>query len=77
MNEYKTVREIADSCSLSESTIRKWAKEGRFPSSRPAGKILIRMEDFEAFIQRFRQRAGQNEKVREILNDLFERKRTA
>ncbi len=73
MSIYKTIKEIAAQASVSERTIRKWAREGRFPVYRPEGatKILIREAEFDAFLKGSRISIERDPDLKSILAELL------
>ncbi len=70
-SDFKSVKQIAAGTPLSEKSIRKWAREGRFPVYRPGRKILIKASDFERFMQASRVRNEDNQVVLGVLRDLL------
>lgn len=66
---YKTVAEIARKYGQSESTIRKWIKEGKLKAYRPTSKILVKTEEFESFMESSRIRAAQDADAMSFLKE--------
>jgi excisionase family DNA binding protein len=49
-----TVKGIANYCLVSESTVRRWIKEGKISSFRlPSGQYRVTADDFKVFLERF------------------------
>ncbi len=49
-----TVKGIANYCLVSESTVRRWIKDGKISSLRlPSGQYRISAADFEDFLKRY------------------------
>ena len=49
-----TVRKLAADTGYSEATIYQWIREKRFTAYRPGRKILIDVEEYEAFLKKTR-----------------------
>ena len=52
MNELMTLKQVAEACKISTSTLRNWNKKPRIPYVHPKGtkKILYRKSDVERFL---------------------------
>lgn len=50
MCELMNIEETAKYLRMSVPTIRNWIVQGRFPTVKVSGKILIKREDLEKFI---------------------------
>jgi excisionase family DNA binding protein len=49
-----TVQGIANYCLVSESTVRRWIKDGKISSLRlPSGQYRVTAADFKDFLERF------------------------
>ncbi len=49
-----TVKGIANYCLVSESTVRRWIKDGKISSLRlPSGQYRVTAADFKDFLERF------------------------
>ncbi len=49
-----TVKGIANYCLVSESTVRRWIKDGKISSIRlPSGQYRVTAADFRDFLERF------------------------
>jgi excisionase family DNA binding protein len=66
---FKTVSEISRKYGQSESTIRKWIKEGKLKAYKPSSRTLIKPEEFEAFIESCRIRAAQDTDAMSFLKE--------
>jgi excisionase family DNA binding protein len=79
MTDYVTMREAAERLRISERTLRKYLKRGDLPHYRPdpKGKILIRWNDVEAWLDRHRARSRTDEDVKALLTTLFGQRKTA
>lgn len=73
MNDYVTIKFLAQRSSLSDRTLRKFIRCGEFPHYRPdpKGKILIRLSDFDAWIESRRVQIEQDIDAKEMLELLF------
>jgi|WetSurMetagenome_2_1015567.scaffolds.fasta_scaffold216134_2 excisionase family DNA binding protein len=55
-----TVKGIANYCLVSESTVRRWIKDGKISSLRlPSGQYRVTAADFKVFLERFGMMAGE------------------
>ena len=66
LRDYVKIAEAADYLGISQSTLRKWADEGKIAASiNPAnGYRLFRRDDLEQFLNQVRQSARQRKKPR-------------
>ncbi len=49
-----TVKGIANYCLVSESTVRRWIKDGKISSLRlPSGQYRVTAADFKDFLERY------------------------
>lgn len=51
MNRYLTLTEATDRVPVSTVTIRRAIRAGELPAYKPAGRLLIRPEDLDAWVQ--------------------------
>ena len=65
----KTVAEISRIYGQSESSIRKWIKEGRLKAYKPDKRTLIKTEDFDQFMESVKIRAAQDADVLKLLRE--------
>lgn len=66
---YKTVAQISRIYGQSESSIRKWIREGRLKAYRPDKRTLVKAEDFETFMESAKIRAAQDADVMTLLKE--------
>ena len=73
MSDYVTIKVLAQRSSLSERTLRRFIRCREFPHYRPdpKGKILIRLADFDAWIESRRIQMEQDKDAKEMLELLF------
>ncbi len=71
MPEYVTIRELSARFSLSERTIRGLINEHGLEHHRtkPRGKILIKLANFQAYMESTKQQLNQDSVVAEILRE--------
>jgi excisionase family DNA binding protein len=54
-NSHIEVKDIAEYCLVSTSTVRRWLKEGQLKSFQlPSNQYRIRIEDFKDFLRRYK-----------------------
>lgn len=52
MKKRVKVKDIADHCMVSQTTVRRWIKEGKLPAIRlPSGHYRINLRDFRRFLE--------------------------
>lgn len=73
MSDYVTIKALAQRSSLSERTLRRYIRCRELPHYRPdpKGKILIRLSDFDVWIESRRIRIEQDIDAKEMLELLF------
>lgn len=49
--EFMTVKEVADKCRVSESTVRRWIAEGDLPALKVGGRLLVHRDDISLVIK--------------------------
>ena len=48
--EFLSVKLVAKNVGVSDSTVRRWIKQGRLPHSQPGRRIIVRRQDLEDFV---------------------------
>ena len=68
-NKLLNVKAVAKYLQLKESTLKKWAEEGKIPAIRIGRTWRFRLSDIDAWVERSRKPMADNQKERQPIAD--------
>jgi excisionase family DNA binding protein len=61
MRKRVKVKDVANQCMVSRTTVRRWIKSGELPAIRlPSGHYRINLRDFKRFLEKHDMQSGNN-----------------
>lgn len=68
-DEFMSVKMVAIHVGVSESTVRRWIKEGRLQHSQPDRRVIVRRKDLVDFLERSSRRSSED--YRSAIDDFY------